>query len=79
MSERFPLIPDDAEAGCNQEVASFVKVGRGVQEVLQSVEDMLMDAGYDDFVVATKHGSFNWRTVRAEAAETEIEDDYGLP
>ena len=78
MSERFPRIPDDVEAGCDQEMATFAKVGRGIQNVLQEVENALMEAGYDDFVVATEHGSVHWQTAeqaRAEAAETEIEDE----
>jgi hypothetical protein len=28
--------------------------------VLRSVEDALMAAGYDDFVVVTEHGTFQW-------------------
>jgi hypothetical protein len=28
--------------------------------VLQFVEDALLQAGYEDFAVATKHGTFQW-------------------
>ena len=82
MSERLPRITDDAaEAASSEEMAQFVRVGRGIQDVLQQVENALVDAGYADFVVATEHGSFHWQTAehaRAEAAETEIED-YSVP
>jgi hypothetical protein len=50
----------------------FARQGRGIRDVLQSVEDALMDAGFDDFMVATEHGTFHWRTVeraRADAAK----------
>jgi hypothetical protein len=30
-----------------------------VREGLQLVEDALIDNGYDDFMVATEHGSFH--------------------
>jgi hypothetical protein len=33
--------------------------------VLQAVEDALIDAGYDDFMVATDHGTFRWRAVES--------------
>ena len=39
-----------------------------------------MDAGYDDFMVATDHGSFRWRTVeraRADAARDGTEPEDG--
>ena len=52
----------------------FEKMGLGIREVLQSVEDALLDAGYDDFVVVTEHGSFRWQTVeraRADAAKDQ--------
>lgn len=48
-------MPDDPE-----EMRRFVAQGRGVREVLQAVEDALVDAGYDDFVVATDRGTFRW-------------------
>ena len=62
---------------CDPELARFAKQGRGVHEVLQAVENALIDAGYDDFVVATEHGTFHWRTVeraRARASEEEGKD-----
>ena len=45
--------------------------GRGIREILQAVEDALLDAGFDDFVVATEHGSWHWRTVDAARDEAE--------
>lgn len=57
MSERFPGISDDDV--CDIQMARFVKLGRGIQEVLQDVENALVEAGYDDFVVATERGSFH--------------------
>jgi hypothetical protein len=36
------------------ELGEFAKQGRGVREVLQAVEDALIDAVYDDFMVATE-------------------------
>jgi hypothetical protein len=36
----------------------FARPGLGIREVLQGVEDALIDAGYDDFVVATNRGTF---------------------
>ena len=53
----------------------FVQQGRGVREVLQAVEDALVDAGYDDFVVVTKQGSFRWQKV--ERAGEELAQDGG--
>src|SRR4051812_28607866 len=41
----------------------FQKQGLGVREVLQTVEDALMDTGYEDFAVAIEHGTFQWHTV----------------
>jgi hypothetical protein len=49
----------------------FFKRGVGIQEILQAVEDMLIDGGYDHYMVATEHGTFSWETVdRARAGET---------
>jgi hypothetical protein len=42
--------------------------------VLQSVEDALVDAGYDDFVVVTERGSFHWRTVERARGDGEGEE-----
>lgn len=69
MRERFPCTIDE---DCNNEMASFANLGRGLQEAPQQAENALIEAGYDDFVVATERGSFHWQTVehaRAEAAE----------
>jgi hypothetical protein len=54
------------------ELGRFAKQGRGIREILQTVEDALVDAGYDDFVVATDRGTFRWQSVeraRADAAK----------
>jgi hypothetical protein len=50
------------------------KQKHGVQEVLQAVEDALMRAGYDDYMVVTEHGSFHWMTVE-RALERQAEDE----
>src|SRR5262245_6420574 len=34
-----------------EEMERFVRQGQGIREVLQAVEDSLIEAGYDDFVV----------------------------
>jgi hypothetical protein len=48
----------------------FFKRGMGIQEILQAVEDMLIDGGYDHYIVVTEHGTFSWETVdRARARE----------
>jgi hypothetical protein len=41
-------------------MARFAAQGRSLQDVLQAVEDALMDGGYEDFVAATRHGTFQW-------------------
>lgn len=49
--------------------------GKESARCCRGVEDALVDAGYDDFVVVTERGSFHWQTVeraRAAAAEREI-------
>ena len=38
---------------------------------LQAIEDELVDKGYDEIVVATKRGSFWWRTT----ARAKVEED----
>ena len=48
----------------------FMKRGRGIREILQSVEDALIDGGYDHFMVVTEHGTFYWETFdRAQSRE----------
>ena len=37
-----------------------MKHGQAVEEVLQAVEDVLVEAGYDDLAVATDRGVFQW-------------------
>jgi hypothetical protein len=34
----------------------------GIREVLQSLEDTLIDNGWDELTVRTDHGLFTWRT-----------------
>jgi hypothetical protein len=36
----------------------FAKQDRGIRQILQAIEDALIDAGYDDLVVTTEHGTF---------------------
>ena len=63
------------------ELAQFARMGRGIREILQAVEDALIDAGYDDFMVKTNHGSFRWQTVERaredRGAEPEPDPDFG--
>jgi hypothetical protein len=48
----------------------FFAQGMGVRQVLQTVEDALIEAGFDDFMVVTERGSFHWMTVeRARQAD----------
>ena len=50
----------------------FFAQGMGVRQVLQTVEDALIEAGFDDFMVVTERGSFHWMTVeRARQADEE--------
>ena len=54
----------------NKSNERFFKRGSGIREILQSVEDALIDGGYDHYLVATEHGTFHWETVdRARARE----------
>jgi hypothetical protein len=46
----------------------------GIREVLQSVEDSLIDNGWDEINVRTDHGLFTWRTDKRAA---EIEEEEG--
>jgi len=46
----------------------------GIREVLQSVEDALIDNGWDEINVRTDHGMFTWRTDKRAA---EIEEETG--
>ena len=55
------------------DLKQFLKQGLGVREILQAVEDALIDAGHDDFMVATERGSFHWMTVE-RARERAAED-----
>jgi hypothetical protein len=61
---------DERDDGFEQ----FQNMGKGIRDILQSVEDALIDAGYDDFVVARKRGTFRWRAVeraREDAAKDQ--------
>jgi hypothetical protein len=49
MSKRLPGIQDGERTVEEIDMARFVKLGRGMQEVLQEVENALVQAGYDDF------------------------------
>ena len=51
------------------EMRSFIEQGWGIEEILQAVENALVDAGYDDFAVATERGTFRWQTVERARAE----------
>jgi hypothetical protein len=55
----------------SKEDQQFFKLGMGIREVLQGVEDALMDSGYDDFMVATEHGSLRWQTVERARRKTD--------
>jgi hypothetical protein len=57
------IMPSDTEK-------IFFKGGLRIREILQAIEDALIDGGYDHYVVATEHGTFQWETVdRARARE----------
>jgi hypothetical protein len=50
----------------------FMKRGLGIREILQSIEDALIDGGYDHCVVVTEHGAFTWEMAdRARGGEAE--------
>jgi hypothetical protein len=51
------------------EMERFARQGLGIREVLQGVEGVLIDAGYDDFVIATDHGTFRWTLAPKPAAD----------
>jgi hypothetical protein len=40
----------------------FAKGALSIRETLQAIEDALIDQGFDEYLVATEHGSFTWRT-----------------
>jgi hypothetical protein len=46
----------------------------GIREVLQSVEDALIDNGWDEITVRTDHGLFTWRTDKRAAEIKEQEE-----
>lgn len=54
----------------NESNEQFLKRGTGIREILQLIEDALIEGGYDHYMVATDHGTFEWETVdRARARE----------
>jgi hypothetical protein len=54
----------------NETGEGFFKRGLNIREILQSIEDALIDGGYDHYMVATERGTFTWETVdRARATE----------
>ena len=44
------------------EIVRLMKQGLAVEEVLQAVEDVLVEAGYEDLAVTTDLGTFCWQT-----------------
>ena len=55
-----------------EEMVRLMRQGLTVEEVLQAVEDVLVEAGYDDLAVTTDLGTFCWQTfayTRAELGE----------
>lgn len=51
----------------NQGVGPTQAAMRQHLEMLQPVEDVLLDQGFDEVIVQTQNGSFTWRTVAREA------------
>jgi hypothetical protein len=47
----------------------FANRGLRIRAKLQEIEDELVSAGYDDYVVATDRGSFRWQTMARGRAE----------
>lgn len=45
---------------------------QSVRDLLQSVEDTLLEEGWDDITLATRHGTFSWITL-ARAKEIQAE------
>jgi hypothetical protein len=41
-----------------------------IRDRLQAVEDELVEAGFDEFIVATGAGTFVWRTTRTRGRST---------
>jgi hypothetical protein len=46
-----------------EEMVRLMKHGLAVEEVLQAVEDVLVETGYDDLAVTTDRGTFRWQTL----------------
>lgn len=47
----------------------------GIRETLQSLEDKLIENGWEQITVHTEHGLFIWRTDEREEEIEEEEDD----
>jgi hypothetical protein len=50
----WPVVHDHAEMN------EFAGQEFGIRKILQAVEDVLVDSGHYDFLVATRNGSFHW-------------------
>ncbi len=55
-----------------EEMGEFVRQGTGIREVFQAVEDALVENGYDEFVVATDLGSFQWTRTQSKPSNGEL-------
>jgi hypothetical protein len=51
-------------------MADLQSLLQGVRDILQDVEDTLLEEGWDDITLATRHGTFSWVTL-ARAKEIE--------
>lgn len=51
----------------------FGKGGLAQRDILQAIEDVLVEAGVDEMMWATEHGSFTWRSVKREREIAESE------
>ncbi|HLH12164.1 MAG TPA: hypothetical protein VKV77_09850 [Methylovirgula sp.] len=51
----------------------FKKSRLSIQDMLQAVEDVLLELGFEDYVVATERGTFRWQTIE-RAVEQAVLD-----
>jgi hypothetical protein len=58
-----------------EEMVRLMKQGLAVEEVLQAVEDVLVEAGYEDLAVTTNLGTFCWQTFAHTRAEMNAPGD----
>lgn len=49
----------------------FKQNALGIKQVLQEIEDALIGQSFDEYIVATDHGSFIWRTVERAGEQTD--------